>query len=123
MVLKIAGQLRRHLSRESFVCGGRVVSRSTEDADLVLHLHHQDGVLAVDLADMGHQCSEGSRIGVLRGAAKSTQDIHLVPADHHAGKAFGVALHPDRWVARHTVFPRGKPEEDDALVALPRLRK
>ena len=50
---------------ERGVGGVRAVARVAEDADLVLDLDHEDGVLgAVELAEMSHERGEGADVGL-----------------------------------------------------------
>ena len=65
MDFEVVGQLRRHRRGEGLFSRRRVVTAIAEDADFVLHLHHDDGVLAgIDLANVLHDRGEGAAVGV-----------------------------------------------------------
>ena len=115
--LEIAGQLCGHGRFEGAIGGVGVVARVAQYADFILHLHHENGVIAaVDLFDVLHESGEGAGIGLLGGGGRGTQYFHLAAVLHDARKPVRILLDPDGRVARHAVLPRCEPEEDDALM-------
>jgi hypothetical protein len=58
-------QVFRNVACEGFICNSGVVARRAEYADLVLHLHHQHGVVGrIHLGEVLHQRLEGRRVGL-----------------------------------------------------------
>ena len=98
-----------------------MVPRVAEHADLVLHLHRQDGVLlAVHLADVAHQGGEGPRVAVTSGVAKGGNDVQgLAGAVFYPREALRVGLDPGRLVGGFAVLPASEPEDDQAQVIFP----
>ena len=118
---QIVHQIRGHRPGEGFVGGGNVVARVAQHADLVLHLHHQDGVLlAVHLADVAHQGGESPRVGVAGGVAKGGEDVQgLAGAVLDPREPLRVGLDPGRLVGGFAVLPASEPEDDQAQMILP----
>ena len=120
--LQVLHQLRGDRGGEGLVRGVGVVARVAENADLVFDLHHQNGVVArVDFFDVLHERGKGAGVGCLSGRRLRTQDLDGVAALDDARKAARILLDPDGRIARQAVLPRGQPEEDNALVLVPRL--
>ena len=115
---KIACQFRGNGRSEGLVGGLGMVARVAQNAYLVLHLHHQHGVIAaVDFLEVPHERGKGACRRPLGGrVGQRAQDFDFRAVLNHAGKAARILLDPDGRVARHAVLPGGEPEKNDALV-------
>jgi len=109
------------------------IAAVAQAAGLILHLHHDDGVLGVHQPDVAHEGAKGAGIGVARLGAQWAERsgallLHVggekgghsgIGADvqHHGRKALAIRLHPARHIAGACVFPGGEPDEDEPHVA------
>ena len=120
--LKILRELFRDGEAKAWLAAVGVIARVAEDTDFVLHLHHQDGVVAaVCFFDVLHESGKGAGIGFLAGGGEGSENFDLVAVLDDARETPRILLDPDGRVAGHAVFPGGQPQEDDVLVLLARL--
>ena len=61
---EVVQQFPGHGLREGFVGGRGAIARIAQDADFVLHLHHDHAAGTVHLAGVAHQGGEGARVGL-----------------------------------------------------------
>ena len=117
----LAGQHRgRHRLLEGGLGSLAEIAREAEGADLVLHLHHQHGVLlGVDLLEMLHQRSEGALVGLECFLTEGGQAVAVLAGlVDHAREAPVVELDPGRRVLRAGVLPGAEPQQHDAHLVL-----
>ena len=114
-------QFRRDLARESGIGGGAVVARPSVQADLVLQLHHHDGLLeAVHFGQVAHQRSIGPGVGCGRLSAQRAQNRQFVAVFGQCeGILLIVRLDPDGMVGTHAVLPAAEPEQSQLEFVLP----
>ncbi len=88
-----------------------VVARRSEEADLVLDLHHQDRAITVLLRDATHQGGERSTISVARRVAEGREVVEACTILRQcARESLLVRLDPARRVGRDRVLPRAEPQ-------------
>ncbi len=116
---------RRHVLFERGLRGRREVAHEAVGADLVLDLHHEDGVSClVDLREMAHQRDERLLVGLQRLRAEGRQAVaRLAVAVEHAREAPVVELDPFRRVRRACVLPGAEPQQHQVHLVLARLRQ
>ena len=120
--LKILRELFRDRGSEGVVGGRGVIARVAEHTDFILHLHHQDGMIAaVCFFNVLQESGKSAGIGFLTGGGEGSENFELVAVLDHARETPRILLNPDGRVTGHAIFPRGQPQEDDVLMLLARL--
>lgn len=93
-----------------------------QEADLVLHLDHQDRPrVAVLFPEVAHQGGESAAIGLQRLPVEGGQDFGVgsVAVFRQREPISEVLFHPGGHVAGHTVLPGSEPEQDQMQVVGP----
>src|ERR1700694_3832259 len=92
----------------------RAVPAVTQNADLVLNLHHDDRMLGIDILDVTHQRSEGPGVGLDRILAKRAQRtcalLFHVPGQKGTHSAIGPPL-DDHGAGSASGLPSPNPED------------
>ena len=109
---------------EQLVGHRAALARDRQHADLVLHLHHEHGVLvAVDAFQRySMKRRERARVGVARVRRKRREDLDARSVGElRARKTLRVALHPGRHVRGHAVLPRAEPQDHELQIVRARI--
>jgi hypothetical protein len=86
-------------------------------------LHHDHGVLRIDLAEMAHQSHKGALVRLERRAAVWARHVvRLAVPGHHPRETLRIRLDPFGHVAWAGVLPGAEPQQDQSDVVLACLR-
>ena len=114
-----ARESRGHRAVEQRLRRRAMVARVAIAADLIFRLNHDDGILRIMIAHIGHQLDKCALVRRQRRFAMVGEHIMVLALlGLHAGKAAIVELHPVGRVGKAGILPRAKPQEDDALCLL-----
>ena len=121
MAGEILHQVGRNLTFPGLLGGRGEVPDGTQDSHLVLHLHHDYGVVLVDFLDMLHQGFEGVPVRIQGFLAEGGQHVEeSAVGGLHQGIGDRIALDIAGCISGVAVLPAGEPDHDHLEAVLAR---